>query len=217
MKKVFIADRINQMLDFRLFPEGEGVDLVTAYSNDHMLTMHGKYPGDLMITELYGAGMNGVELCSRIRETPGLRAVSIVLYCRSNQIEINEGIRSRANMVLTLPLERMPLLQAVHRLLDIPVRRSCCLEITARTADRSASPFMIRTADISATGMLIETDAALLPGEILHCTFSLPPALPVRFPAEVVRKAWAPGRTRYGIRFLQLDRSALKAIEKLVA
>lgn len=218
MKKIILTDRVRQSIDFGLFAEDADVEIHTAYSNEDALNLHRRKSANLILVELYGAGMNAVQFCSRIREAADLRSVSVIVCCRANDIELAEGRRCRANAVVTLPFEPMRLRQTVYRLLDIPRRGEYRARFSARSAGGPLrGPFDCEIGNISVTGMLIEAGAELNPGDRINCSLALPAAsFDTQF--EVVRavKGDSADRNRYGVRFYRLDPSARRAIEVLV-
>src|SRR5574337_99584 len=161
--------------------------------------------------------MNAMRFCSLVREDPGLRRVSIIVFCRDNEIELGESSRCRANLVMTLPIDNAFLRWKLRQFLSIPSRASCRIQFNA-DAGSSRGQFSCRAENISVTGMLFEADAGLSRGDRIHCSLVLPPSTHLDTQAEIV---WA-GRSktatvnRYGVRFSSLDITARRAIETLV-
>lgn len=219
MRKIIVIDRVRHYLDFELFPEARDIEIVTAFSNEEALTVHKKKNADLIITELYGSGMNAVQFCSLLREAPDLRRVSVIVCCRSNEIELRESERCRANAVVTLPVGPDLLRHTVHQLLSIPARGDYRVHFSARCARYSLhNPFDCEIRNISVTGMLIEAAADLRRGDRINCSLVLPPAASFETQLEVVRavESKASDRNRYGVRFSRLDQAARRTIESLV-
>ncbi len=218
MKKIIIMDQVKQA-GVRLYEELEDAEFLTAYSNEDALTSHRKNKADLILIGLYGSGMNAVTFCSRVREDADLRNVSIIVFCRNNDIELGESVRCRANAVITLPPDKALLRRNVLQLLAIPSRRSCSLDFSASLGGGRTAPFEGRTENISVTGMMIEANAELNRGERIVCSLVLPPAVSLETQAEIVWtvKDSTAGRNRYGVRFSRLDLAARQAIESLVA
>ena len=218
MKKIVMTDRIRQLVDFELFPEGADVEIVTAYSNEDALTIHGRKRADIILVELYRAGMNAVQFCSRIRESADLCRVSVIVCCRANDVELAESGRCRANAVLTMPFEPDHLRHTVRRLLSIPHRGEYRARFSARGAGQGLrSSFDCEIGNISISGMLIEARADLKPGDRINCSLALP-AVSFDTQLEIVRavKGVTPERNCYGVMFSRLDPPARRAIEILV-
>jgi len=220
MKKVILTDRFKQNLDPEFFEEFSDVEIVTAYSNEQALWIHRNRKADLIITTLYGPGMNTVQLCTQLREDEGLRGVSIIVYCRDNEVELAESQRCRANAVFTLPVSRSLLRETMLRFLSVPPRRTFRGTFSARRSGATGGNIDCLMENISVTGMLFEASANLQKGDKIYCTLALPSGPPFVTQAEVVRagKIQSPSNTVwYGARFSRLDPSAQRAIERIVS
>ena len=221
VKKIIMTDRVRQGMDHDFFEELSDVEFLTAYSNADALRIHGREHAALIITELYGAGMNACQFCDILRAEPATRGVSVIVCCRDNEIELAEAARCKANAVLTLPLGRTTLRSKVHELLSISSRGRFHSSFSARRGGAAPrASIHCRTENISVTGMLIEADAELHRGETVQCSLALPPASTFVTRAEVVRidrDQLHPDRRRYGVRFDDLVPAARRAIEAIVS
>jgi response regulator RpfG family c-di-GMP phosphodiesterase len=213
MKTIIFTDRAKQGIDHSFFEEMSGYELLTAYSNADALRIHRKEKAAIIITELYGSGMSAREFCAQIRDDRELRDVSIILFCRDNEIELNDAAQCRANAVLTLPLSRVELRRKVQEFLSIPARSTFHTQFRARTAGALRMAIDCRTENISVTGMLIRADAELRRGDQLQYLLDLAPSASFAMQAEVVRN----DQGRYGVRFSHLNPAARRAIEVLVS
>jgi CheY-like chemotaxis protein len=212
MKKIIILDRVKQEIGREFFDGLSDIEMLTAYSNADALRIHRKEKAAVIITELYGSGMNARQFCDQIREDEDMRAVSIIICCRDNAIERREAGQCRANAVLAHPLSAAYLQEKVRHFLSVPSRSSFRAPFSARTSRSPRESFDCRTENISVTGMLIEADSELNRGDLLHYSLDLAPARSFAMQAEVVRTE----RGRYGVRFFGLDPAARRAIEVLV-
>ncbi len=219
MKRVILTDQFKQRLQPDLFDAFRNIELLTAYSNEDALRMHRSRPADLIITELYGAGMSTAELCSQLRGD-STRGVPVIVTCRDNEVERAESARCKAAAVLTLPLSRALLRTTLQQVLSIPPRRTLHgIFNICRTSGAASANIDCRMENISVTGMLIEVNADLHRGEKIDCMLALPAEQPFLLKAEVVRTSaeLSPtGGTRYGVRFFRLNPTAQRAIERVV-
>jgi response regulator RpfG family c-di-GMP phosphodiesterase len=213
MKKIIISDDIKQKIDLDLLEELSDFEVLTAYSKADILRIHRKEKAAVIITELYGAGMNAKQFCDQIRNDETLRDVSIILCCRDNEVERKEAAQCRANAVMPLPLNGSAFRQLVHEFLNIPSRGRYHAQFRARTSGTVSTSIDCSTENISVTGMLIKADAELRRGDLLQYSLDLASASPFSIQAEVVRN----DRGRYGVRFSRIDPAALRAIEVLVS
>ncbi len=219
MKRIIITGQVKQYAGIELYEKLKDVEFFTAYSNEEAVNIHRKEKGHLIVIGLYGSGMNAVTFCSRIREDSELRRVSIIVFCRDNEIELGESARCRANAVMTFPPDQTLLLRNVRQFLAIPSRGSCHIGFKARVGgSRTEHLFDGWTGNISVTGMMIEANADLNRGDRILCSLVLPPATSFETQAEIVWtvKSSAVDRNRYGVRFSRLDLAARQAIETLV-
>ncbi len=215
MQKIIFLDRVKQNIIQSFFEDLAGVEVLTAYSNADAIRIHRKERAAVIVTELYGSGMNARQFCSQIRDDDELRDVSLIVCCRDNEIERAEAGQCRANAVLTLPLSIRTLRQKIAEVLSAPVRSkrsSFHAQFIARTSGSPRATIDCRTENISVTGMLIQASADLRRGDLLHYTLDIAPARSFAVHAEVVRA----DRGRYGVRFSGLDPAARHAIEALV-
>ena len=218
MKKIILTDHFKHQLDPAFYEYLEDFEVITAYTNENALQLHRSQKADLIITELYGSGMNGGQFCAQLREDEEMRGVSVIMYCRDNEVEIEESRRSKANAVLTLPVRRDRLQEKIQQLLTIPQRSPFRSDCSARRSGASDA-IGCRTENISVTGMLIEAQADLKKGEKLQCTLKLPSIPSFTALAEVIRinkEKTAAGSSLYGLRFSRLDPPARRAIELIV-
>lgn len=213
MIKIIILDRLKQNIGLDLLEVFSDFEVLTAYSNEDALRLHRKEKAALIITELYGSGMNTPEFCSQIRDDEELRNTSIIVYYRDNEVELKEARLCRANAVLTLPLHGSLLIEKSRKFLNISTRGSFHAQFSARTSRVPSMTIDCRTENISVTGMLIKADAELRRGDLLHYSLSLAPAQSFAMQGEVVRNE----QGRYGVRFSRLDHAARSAIEILVS
>jgi len=212
MKKIIFIDRVKQNVAHDFFEQLSDIEVFTAYSNADAIRIHRKERAAVIITELYGSGMNARQFCSQIREDEELRDVSIIICCRDNEIERREAGQCRANAVLTVPLTAAAFHQKIRQFLSIPSRGPFHAQFSARTSGSPRIAIDCRTENISVTGMLIEANAELRRGDLLQYSLDLAPAKSFVMQAEVVRA----DRGRYGVRFSRLDPAARSAIEALI-
>jgi len=213
MKKIIFIDSVKQKVRLDFFEDMSDFEVLTAYSNADALNIHRKEKAALIITELYGTGISAQQFCAQIRDDEELRDVSIIVYCRDNEIELKEAAQCRANAVLTFPVHGTVLRQKVHQFLSVPARSSYHAQFSARTNTAPRMAIDCRIENISATGMLIKADADLRRGDVLQYTLDLAPARSFAMQAEVVRNE----RGLYGVRFSRIDPAAKRAIEALVS
>lgn len=77
---------------------------------------------DVVILDLFLQGVDGVELCRRMREIPTFKSVPVLFLTGSNRAEdFRRGLRAGGNAFLTKPVSRARLLAEITDLLAKPV------------------------------------------------------------------------------------------------
>lgn len=87
--------------------DGLGYDLFTAQNGKEALEMAAAIRPDLILLDVMMPGMDGFEVCRRIRATPPLAEVPIViLTALDNSASLLQGIEAGADDFLTKPVDR---------------------------------------------------------------------------------------------------------------
>jgi excisionase family DNA binding protein len=106
---VMIVDDESDILDMLedLFRTGEeNLKIVKAQSGIVALLMIGEYKPDLLVLDIMMPGMNGYEVCQRIKSTPGTQNTKIVAISGDHSPSVRERILSAgADLFFTKPLD----------------------------------------------------------------------------------------------------------------
>ena len=90
--------------------EGENYQLELATNGPEAIQMADQLHPDLILLDVMMPGMNGYEVCRRIRSTPQLAEVPIILLTAlDDRSALLQGIQSGADDFLTKPLDRTEL------------------------------------------------------------------------------------------------------------
>lgn len=222
MKKVILAKDIGKLLEKdRSFLNRSGITVMTARSSDEILALHAKEQTDLIITALDMPGMSSEELCSLIRNDPGLRSVSIIVVCAETPENLQRCTQCAANAFISSPVNSAVLLQEAYQLLHVTPRRSCRIPLKLNMeGSAKGKPFAGHAHNISASGMLFQSPAVFFEGDTIKCSFSLSGPAIITTNAEIVRvmKTGGPDTTDtlYGIRFSDLGEADVSALESYV-
>jgi len=95
-----------------------GYEVTTASNGKHALenVAHEKF--DLLVLDIIMPGMNGFELCQRIREIEAYRAVPIImLTAKSSPDDKKQGMDAGASLFLPKPIAPQRLLDLVAEVL----------------------------------------------------------------------------------------------------
>lgn len=102
-KRILLVDdepHVTHVLKLKL--SGAGYAVECARTGADALTAAAANAPDLVITDLQMPAMNGAELAARLRETPGLSSVPVVMVT-SRGHRVDEELRSRTNIVRIVP------------------------------------------------------------------------------------------------------------------
>ncbi len=218
MKNIIIVKSVLDAIEqgATLFGRG-GIKVHPAGSSEEVLELHRRIKADLIISDFSLPVMNGARLCSAIRSEPGLKDVSLVLYCDDNRVFQAACRDAGANAVLPKPVDPFDLFSKVSELIIIPQRKDMrvLLRVSVAGHEKSA-PFIARSYNISMSGMLLETKRELSRGDSLTCTFNIAHA-EVTTGCVVTRADRSDvGRFQYGVKFMNLDTKAIIMIEQYV-
>jgi signal transduction histidine kinase len=100
--------------------EGENYDLQLAKDGAQALRMLGQIQPDLILLDVMMPGMDGFEVCRRIRSTPPLAEVPIIiLTALDDRDSLLKGIESGADDFLTKPADRRELTARVRTIMRL--------------------------------------------------------------------------------------------------
>jgi excisionase family DNA binding protein len=106
---VLIVDDEIDILDMleELLKSGEGViNVVRAQSGVAALLMIGEYKPDLLIVDIMMPGMNGIEVCQKLKASPSTQNVKIVAISGDHSPAIKERIlNAGADLFFAKPLD----------------------------------------------------------------------------------------------------------------
>lgn len=196
--------------------------IFTAASGEEALALASAIRPDLVFADVSMPGMDGAELCRRLKESPLHGDVPVVLLTGCDAPgERERAVRAGANDVIPKPVERIPLLEAARRLLDrgrphglprIPLEAPVRLRQRRRTWTGTAR-------NLSRGGVFVESSELLDRRAELEIALALPETpLALASTAQVI---WtrppdgelAPGM---GLRFLGLDRRTMRQLAEYV-
>ncbi len=96
-----------------------GYTVLTAASGEEGMALLAEQPADLLILDIMLPGINGWEVCRRLREDPRTAALPILIFTvRSERLDAHRTEWTLANAVLSKPFLREELLHRVAVLLD---------------------------------------------------------------------------------------------------
>lgn len=98
--------------------EKEGYNVITASNGMTGLRMAKEENPDLLILDVMLPGLDGFEICSRLRQDPPTAGLPIImLSAKGQEADKTTGLKVGANEYLTKPVDRTLLLEKVTLLL----------------------------------------------------------------------------------------------------
>jgi class 3 adenylate cyclase/CheY-like chemotaxis protein len=117
---VLVVDDLPQnarLLDAVLAPRGYRV--VTAESGEQALRLMHDEPPDLVLLDIFMPGMDGYEVCRRIRQQPTTAFLPVVMITASGEQEKRRAIEAGADDFVTKPFDQAELLARITSLIRI--------------------------------------------------------------------------------------------------
>ncbi len=114
-----------------------GYDVEVALSGDEALEMVRAKAPDLMITDILMPGLDGYEVCRRLRANPATALLPVILVTSAEpQTERVKGIEAGADDFLAKPVNWAELFGRVRRLLHVKALQDEIKELNARLEER---------------------------------------------------------------------------------
>ncbi len=120
MPKILVVDDDpagQRLLKYMLSPEG--YEVITASNGISGLQMATQQSPDLVILDVMLPGLDGFEVCRRLREGSNTEKISIVMLSgKAQETDRDTGLKMGADAYLIKPVNRQELLETVNRLVN---------------------------------------------------------------------------------------------------
>ena len=115
-KKVLIVDdEVNIVISLEFLMEQAGYTVEVARSGDEALAKVAEFRPDLILLDVMLPGINGFDICQRIRQTPAWQHMKVVmLTAKGREVEITKGLALGADAYITKPFSTKALLAEVE-------------------------------------------------------------------------------------------------------
>lgn len=113
-----VEDSLTQAVKLEYFLAGKGFHVFLAPTGEQALEVLAKKDIDLVISDVIMPGMDGYELCEKIRRTPQYKSVPVILLTSlSDPGDIVRGLKSGATNFVTKPYDEGFLLARIQSVL----------------------------------------------------------------------------------------------------
>jgi uncharacterized protein (TIGR02266 family) len=196
--------------------------VIPAASGEEGIFLARRHRPDVILLDLVMPGLDGAEVCRRLRADPELQGTPIVILTASPLAEDHErAILAGADQVLAKPLSRVALIDAVNRYLHSPVARGMPrvpVETLVRILHEGTECEGVAR-NVSRGGMFVESECEAPAKDEVALEFALPQSLLRLTPtARIVwRRGSEPGHAAgLGLRFLRLDGQSARELGRYV-
>jgi DNA-binding response OmpR family regulator len=115
---LIVDDEPNVVISLEYLMKREGLEVEVAQDGETALAVLADRPASLVILDVMLPGMNGFEVCERLRGRPGLeRTKVLMLTARGRDTEIAKGMSVGADAYVTKPFSTKDLVAQVKTLL----------------------------------------------------------------------------------------------------
>lgn len=116
-----VDDEPNIVLSLEFLMKQAGFDVRVARDGDAALQAVADQVPDLILLDVMISGIDGYELCQKMRANPRLQSVKIImLTAKSREVEREKGFALGADEYITKPFSTRELVERVKRILAAP-------------------------------------------------------------------------------------------------
>src|SRR5437667_6301044 len=119
-KKVLLVDdsATTRLMNRSIVSKNTNYTVICALDGNQALKLADSERPDLILMDVMMPGMNGLEVCERLRRQKATAAVPIVLLTfRTGDDSVQEGFASGCTEYLKKPVQETELLEALHKYL----------------------------------------------------------------------------------------------------
>ncbi len=220
-KTLLLVDDSNLVLQMEKSVLGkESYRFLEAQNGEEALEKAKKHKPDLILLDLILPGMDGDEVCKRIREDDEISDISIIMVTVSGQeAQKEECYKAGCNDYITKPLDPGELKYKIEKLLNIAERVTYRVLVKIDSRDDESDFIFGNTVNISESGLKVESQKELEVDSKVDMDFYLTaPVRNIRAKGKVVRKEESGLRkaTGYGIEFTEMSEEAREEIREMI-
>lgn len=193
MPRILLVDDVELFLELEKSLLADlGYDLYTATSGEEVLERIGGILPDLLLLDLYMNGIDGDEVCRRLRADDRWSALPIIMVTAAGRREeVERCLLAGCDDYLTKPVNKGELTEKVQRLLGRVKARKSPRETVGLPVYLECDIWSgtVWARDISSTGVFLESPIEMPVGKMVKVTLDLPGNQQARMLGKVVRAA----------------------------
>jgi uncharacterized protein (TIGR02266 family) len=196
--------------------------VIPAADGEEGLFLARRHRPDVILLDLVMPGLDGAEVCERLRADPELHSTPVVILTASPRAEDHErAIVAGADQVIAKPISRVALIDAVNRYLYSPIARGMPrvpLEAPVRILHDAGECEGVAL-NISRGGMCVEPCDDPPSKDDVRLEFALPETATVLRPTARIVWRREPESTEppsLGMRFMRLDGESAGQLSRFV-
>ncbi|PLX99600.1 MAG: hypothetical protein C0623_08860 [Desulfuromonas sp.] len=178
MSKILLVDDVELFLELEKSLLVElGHEIFTAMSGEEVLERIDSISPDLILLDLYMSGIDGDEVCRRLRKTAKWKALPIVMVTAAGRRnEVEKCLQSGCDDYVTKPVSKQELIEKVQRLLGKVKARKAPRETVGLPVHLECEAWSgtVWARDISRNGIFLETTIEFKINDIVNVTLDLP-------------------------------------------
>ncbi len=219
MATILLVDDVKLFIELeKSFLEDAGHQVVTASSGEEAMGLLDETDPALMLVDLYMQGIDGGELCRRLRNTPRWKNLPIIIVTSAGKDEeVRKCLDAGCDDYITKPIQKNVLVEKVQRLLGAvrartAQRKQVCLKVHVRSEKEA---FEATARDLSRNGIFVSCDTRMPPGTHVKLTLILEQGRKLTVLGKVKRLKDGPDGGM-GIYFIRPEEQGQKVLDDLL-
>jgi CheY-like chemotaxis protein/FtsZ-binding cell division protein ZapB len=220
MSKILLVDDVDLFVQLeKSFLEDSGHQIATASSGEEALSRLDEVQPELMLLDLYMPGINGDEVCRRLRALGRWQELPVIMVTAAGKDEeILKCLEAGCDDYLTKPVNKKDLIDKVQRLLGRSrvrktLRASVSLPVQVTHGRKTLET---RACDLSENGIFLQSTDLFPQGSPVELGVTFPDGRHLSLRGKVVRVVEG-SEGGMGIYFVHPDPEWLLALRHLVA
>ncbi len=193
MSKILLVDDVELFLELEKSLLVElGHELFTAMSGEEVLERIDSISPDLMLLDLYMSGIDGDEVCRRLRKSERWKSLPIIMVTAAGRRnEIEKCLQAGCSDYVTKPVNKQELTEKIQRVMGNVKARKAPRESVGLPVHLECDAWSgtVWARDLSRNGIFLETSTEFAIGTVVSINLDLPGDKEMRLLGKVARLA----------------------------